>query len=222
MILSLGRSYVFIHIPKTGGTALSLALEARAKADDIMLGDTPKSQRRRHRVKDVPTRGRKWKHSTLSDIEGLVPAETFRSLFAFTMVRNPWDRAVSYYHWLREQKFDHPAVQLAKQLRFPEFVCHPQTMTSFKNASASSYMRHADGSEQCQLFIRLEHFETDAQPLFDHLGFELKLSISNTSSRSRDWRKYYDDQSAEAVAQSCAEDIRRFEYYFNDSPLSLS
>ena len=42
MILSPGRSYVFIHAPKTGGTALALALEARAMKDDIMLGDTPK------------------------------------------------------------------------------------------------------------------------------------------------------------------------------------
>ncbi|MBA4351550.1 MAG: Type II secretory pathway, pullulanase PulA, partial [Rhodobacter sp.] len=27
MILSRGRRYVFVHIPKTGGTALTLALE---------------------------------------------------------------------------------------------------------------------------------------------------------------------------------------------------
>ncbi|MFV2003185.1 MAG: Type II secretory pathway, pullulanase PulA, partial [Paracoccaceae bacterium] len=30
MILSRARRYLFIHIPKTGGTALALALEARA------------------------------------------------------------------------------------------------------------------------------------------------------------------------------------------------
>ena len=43
MILSRGRKYIFIHIPKTGGTSLALALEARAMKDDIMLGDTPKA-----------------------------------------------------------------------------------------------------------------------------------------------------------------------------------
>ena len=30
MIISRGRRFIFVHIPKTGGTALSLALEARA------------------------------------------------------------------------------------------------------------------------------------------------------------------------------------------------
>ena len=30
MIISRGRGYVFVHIPKTGGTSLALALESRA------------------------------------------------------------------------------------------------------------------------------------------------------------------------------------------------
>ena len=40
MILSRGRRYLFIHIPKTGGTSMALALEARTMKDDLMLGDT--------------------------------------------------------------------------------------------------------------------------------------------------------------------------------------
>ncbi|MFY0311768.1 sulfotransferase family 2 domain-containing protein [Leisingera sp. D0M16] len=220
MILSQGRRYVFIHIPKTGGTALALALEARAMADDMMLGDTPKAVKRRRRLKDAQARGRLWKHSTLSDIEGLVPEDALRGLFAFTMVRNPWDRAVSYYHWLREQAFDHPAIGLAQNLEFRAFVQHPDIISAFRGSPASSYMRHADGTEQCRLYIRLEHFQSDAQPLFDHLGFALNLPRVNESGRQRDWRLYYDDAAAEAIATACAQDIAQFEYSFNDSLLS--
>ena len=53
MILSRGRRYIFVHAPKTGGTSLALALEARAMADDIMLGDTPKAKKRRRRLDGV-------------------------------------------------------------------------------------------------------------------------------------------------------------------------
>ena len=221
MILSRGRKYLFIHIPKTGGTALALALETRAMRDDMMLGDTPKAKNRRRRLQGIKTAGRLWKHSTLADLSGLIPEDEMRALFTFTLVRNPWDRAVSYYHWLREQGFDHPAVRLSKSLEFKEFILHPVVLRSFETNSAPSYMRHADGAEQCQLYIRLEHFASDAVPLFDHLGFSLDLPVENASTRQRDWRGYYDAQTQAALAQACREEITRFEYSFNDFDLAL-
>jgi len=221
MILSRGRKYLFIHIPKTGGTALALALETRAMRDDMMLGDTPKAKNRRRRLQGIKTAGRLWKHSTLADLAGLIPADEMRALFTFALVRNPWDRAVSYYHWLRQQGFDHPAVRLSKSLEFKEFILHPVVLRSFETNSAPSYMRHADGAEQCQLYIRLEHFAADAVPLFDHLGFSLDLPVENASTRQRDWRGYYDAQTQAALAQACREEITRFEYSFNDFDLAL-
>lgn len=71
MILSRGRRYIFIHIPKTGGTALTLALEARAMKDDILIGDTPKAKARHARQRGLKSAGRLWKHATMADIAGL-------------------------------------------------------------------------------------------------------------------------------------------------------
>ena len=122
MILSRGRRYIFVHIPKTGGTALALALESRAMKDDILVGDTPKARRRKRRFQGVVAAGRLWKHSTLSDIAGLASDDDIADFFVVTLVRNPWDRMVSYYHWLRGQGFDHPAVKLAQSLDFSGFL----------------------------------------------------------------------------------------------------
>jgi hypothetical protein len=47
MIISPGRKFIFVHIPKTGGTSLALALEDRAMKNDILIGDTPKAKKRR-------------------------------------------------------------------------------------------------------------------------------------------------------------------------------
>lgn len=214
MILSTGRSYIFVHIPKTGGTSLALALEARAMRDDILIGDTPKAKRRHRRLSGLNAKGRLWKHSTLADIDGLLNPSDLGRMFVFTLVRNPWDRLVSYYHWLRTQCFDHQAVGLAKAMDFKSFVSQRFVSDSFRRAPASSYVTDAAGLERCNLYIRLEHFEQDAEPLFEHLGFRVSLPRENTSERDSDYRAYYDTASRHFVADYCAADIARFGYQF--------
>ena len=215
MIISPGRNFIFVHIPKTGGTSLALALEGRAMKDDIMLGDTPKALKRRRRMKDVQSRGRLWKHSTLSDIEGLLSPEQIAQMFVFTLVRNPWDRMVSYYHWLREQSFDHDAVRKAKALDFSGFLNDPEIGQSFLANPYGQYVTNSAGVTQRALFIRLEHFEEDAAPLWQHLGFQLQLPRENTSERARDYRSYYSDADSQRLATICLKDIENFNYRFS-------
>lgn len=216
MILSRGRGYLFLHIPKTGGTALTLALEARALKDDVIVADTPKGRARAARQKALKTAGRLWKHATLADLAGLVaPGEADR-LFILTLVRNPWDRLASYYHWLRAQSFAHPAVGLAKVHDFSTFLNHPQTIGSLRRWPYGAHVRDGDGRERARLMARIEALGEDLAPFEAHLGFRLTpLARANESQRPRDWRGLYSDRDAALVARLCAEDIARFGYRFD-------
>ena len=216
MILSRGRRFIFVHIPKTGGTALGLALEARAMKDDILIGDTPKARARRGRLVGVKSQGRLWKHSTLADIAGLATDAEIAGFFTLTLVRNPWDRALSYYTWLRAQAFAHPAVGLAKALSFSGFLNHPQTMTAFRLWPYAAYMRDRHGVERASLYARLEALDRDLAPFEAHLGFALPaIARANESDRPRDWRPAYSDSDAALIATLCAGDIARFHYSFD-------
>jgi ribosomal protein L36 len=215
MIVSPARKFIFVHIPKTGGTSLALALEARAHRDDILIGDTPKAIRRKGRVRTLNAKGRLWKHSTLADLDGALSPSDLDGMFIFTLVRNPWDRMVSYYHWLRQQGFDHPAVRLAKASGFEDFVLHPDTDASLRAFPAARYVTDATGIERASAYLRLEHLAEDLAPVEAHLGFRLDMPHANASDRPKDYRSAYSDRTAAAVASMCAEDIARFGYRFD-------
>lgn len=215
MIISRARRYIFVHAPKTGGTSLALALEARAAKDDILIGDTPKARRRKGRLVGLASSGRLWKHSRLRDIDGIVSEPEMRDFFVVTLVRNPWDRMVSYYHWLKLQGFDHPAVRAAKSMVFRDFLRDVGVQSSFRTAPVASYVTDGRGVDRCDLFVRLEHLADDIIPFENHLGFELlPLEFANRTERDRDYRKYYEKGDANLVSEFCAADISRFGYEY--------
>lgn len=193
---------------------MALALEERAMADDVMLGDTPKAKKRRRKAQGITTHGRLWKHSTLSDIDGLVSDQDVQDMFTFTLVRNPWDRMVSYYHWLQTQSFENIFVKFAKSMEFADFLKLSPVIASMKAAPARIYMTSRGGVEKCDLYIRLEHFKSDVAPLEDHLGFSIDLPQENMSDRNVAYQTYYSDDLRMHVGDICKEDIERFRYRY--------
>lgn len=102
---------------------------------------------------------------------------------------------------------------LAAQLDFADFVTSPEIGQSLGAAPYGSYVTDAQGHERCDAFVRLEHLRADLAPVEAHLGFALDVPEGvNASSRSRDYRSYYDAKSYDAVARICAVDIARFGY----------
>ena len=215
MIISRGRRYIFVHAPKTGGTALTLALEAKALRDDLLVADTPKARRRRRKLRGLSARGRLWKHATLADIDGVVTPEELDAFRVFTIVRNPWDRMVSYYRWLQTQAFDHPAVRKAKAMDFKAFLADPAIGRAFRGAPYASYVTDAAGELRCDLYLRLERLDADVARLEEMLGLRIApVPHANRSDRDPDYRSAYDEASAARVAHICADDIARFGYSF--------
>jgi hypothetical protein len=93
----LPDKFVFVHVPKTGGTSIESALmEATLGAK---LGDLAPE------VADqyfIPRKGSKRQHSKLYDYENF--GASIDSLFTFAFVRNPWDLVISEIFYFKTNK----------------------------------------------------------------------------------------------------------------------
>lgn len=111
MPISTRYNAIFVHIPKTGGTAIEDMLDIRYDRKDPaanLFNVRP--------TIDAPA----YQHYLPSEIEatGRAPKDAFR----FTIVREPWDRFLSAYAFIRRRRLPVERPTLADQLIFAEDV----------------------------------------------------------------------------------------------------
>ena len=107
MIISHKYRFVFVHIPKTGGTSIVRTLAQDVGKHDVIFHDDFKEQN--HNRQHFPINAglnNLYSHSLFRTFEKKSINKLDYTLFA--VVRNPWDRLVSMYHNLKEtDKFGH-------------------------------------------------------------------------------------------------------------------
>ena len=107
---------IFIHIPKTGGTTINTAMHNVYWQTDIDFN---------YRHIDIKT-----KKSTCGDIFDDANSRKYSDYTIFTMLREPVDRIISEYHFLRERK------EFINLLNRP-----PQNLNDYyKNRQTQNYM----------------------------------------------------------------------------------
>ncbi|MEM9371108.1 MAG: sulfotransferase family 2 domain-containing protein [Pseudomonadota bacterium] len=215
MIVSHTNRFVFVHAPKTGGTSLATALERHLEDGDITIGDTPLAKDWRKRFRDRPKQNpRIWKHSTLAEIERWLGEDAVARYRVVTLVRDPWDRLVSYYHWARAQDWEHPATRAAKALDFADFAAHPAGARSMFSQPARFWVTGRNGTVRCDRFLRLEHMAEEAQALGKLLNVEIGPVPHINQSAADNHRAAYSAGTAALVRQLAWRDIAEHGYAF--------
>lgn len=141
----------------------------------------------------------------------------------FTTVRNPWDRAVSIYHYgLKNPKsvWNKAAVEagafnnfLNSSILARHFRPDPgQTPVAQGTYDIDTFCQAKDGSVPVTVF-RME--ELDMLPPWLEQNFNLERSLPHVNeTERRAYRNYYDEESRARVAWLFENDIRRFGYIF--------
>ncbi len=99
MILSTEKKFIFIHVPKAAGTSVHGALSHLDIFHGLRRGDTAARERRAVEC-GLPAGAAIFsQHTAAKTVIQVLGREAYASYYTFCFVRNPWDVAVSWFHY---------------------------------------------------------------------------------------------------------------------------
>ena len=197
----------FIHIPKTGGSSMELILDSYSieKYFDSEMHPFPHFKQVglvKHQLVDS------------SDV-GLGIADMlttkFEEYFKFSIVRKPWDRIASLFHFRKER------TQLSPEVTFE---CYLKNLSEFEKLY-SHWVRPQidwlllDGKVAVDYIGRFEDLEKSWITISKKLRINYQpLPWLKKTKRVKDYREYYNDELRDIVGKWFERDIFWFDYKF--------
>jgi len=190
----------FVHIPKTAGSSVGRWLKDH---------------------QGISSYSESYHHPKLEEL-------TNDPKFSFTIVRNPWDRTVSFYHWLKNIEIPNPnssytsseAQTLLNNLNnisaWPSFEDWIENIESFKMFTGWWFTPATPQTEWTNgvtSILRYENLDEDfkqIQTLFDTSDSLPKLLITD----HKHYRDYYNDNTRNIIARLFEKDIDTWKYTF--------
>jgi hypothetical protein len=199
---------LFVHIPKTGGSSISNVINSSLKC----------KKNKKH-----------MKHYAVRDYIRHCGKVGFYNRFKFTVVRNPWDRLVSYFEHRRKYNLDKPTMsglehKLLKNKEFCPWFHQIVLRLDWLNKSTRI---HYGPSNQTYMLInwknkiavenicRFENLEEDFRNIAEnHLGIESYVFPHLLKTDRAPYQDYYNDSTRRAVGDFYRSDIKNFNYSF--------
>lgn len=233
MIISHTHKFIFIKSFKTAGTSIDSTLSTFCSGNDVV---TPMNDFKHNRNEkgefihnamnaeefeklDLPN----LQHVEARIIKEMVAPEVWNDYFKFSIARNPWDRAISYFYW---DKRNDPALKPKK--KFYNYLGVPFDELTQVRELFSEYIKNTTlpsndpfygmDDELCvDAVIRYENLLEDYSNICKKLGLpssELPRLKGGIRSARYHYSELYDEESKEIVAEQHKNDIRWFGYKF--------
>ncbi|MGX9117606.1 sulfotransferase family 2 domain-containing protein [Mesorhizobium sp. BHbsci] len=207
-MLSRELGCLFIHIPKNGGTSIEDAIwpDRKARSADQYWKN---AELNRHQKEGLH-------HLTAAQIRSETGAETFDRMFKFSLVRNPWDKAVSQFLYTKTWRQDLRRIlgltrfmSFRSYLRAIQLVDHPQWRPQHL------FVDDQDGNLLVDYVGRFERIREEFSLVSERIGLaNVALPHSKKAIRKADYHDYYTPETRDMIWNIYRTDIERFEYNF--------
>jgi len=205
VILSLSHRFIFVLVPKTAGSSVTMALRPYALMPPRTLW---RSFSRRLPIVEPPQKAHFRLHETALDIRRKLSPPVFESFERFAVVRNPFDHAVSHFRYMRQFR-DRKVAERFERLSFRDYLAErtkkPSLRTPFfaRLPDQSHFLIDQRGELLVDRVVKFERLDLEMTGLARDLGlkgFTLKrLNVTRDKPRKRSWQSYYDTATRDMV-----------------------
>ena len=200
MIYSKTHKFLFIHIPKTGGTSVQHAL--RPYATPLPDGTPPEQYLARHKRKYTAAYLKEW-----------LGEEEWNRVHKFAVVRNPYDWFVSICYFNSGKGQSDPA-EKEPMRRFIHGLDEPG---GEKKWSLKEWVCDEAGEVMLDRLLRFETLHEECMDLASHLGVRIELEHRLPSKR-KPYPYYYDSGMKRIVESIYKDEMELFDYRYGLAP----
>jgi len=168
---------IFIHIPKNAGTSI----------EEYFGNESVRIQPNKHA--DIHEIKRKFKNS-------------YNNYRKFTIIRNPYDKMVSWYFYLKRN-----LGEKYKVIEFNEWIKDPLKFWHVDDPVSYLKPQHEWVDNTVEI-IKFENLNNELNIFFTQ---EINLPITNKSNRN-DFLEYYNKDSLKIIYNRYKEDFKKFNY----------
>ena len=212
MIISHKHKFIFLKTRKTAGSSIQVTLAKHCGKDDIItgqyrLGIDDNSHSAGLNMDKFYTNH---PHPELTTTKRFLGNELWNSYFSFAIIRNPYDIAVSRYHWdikgkkgLKETSIEGFKSWVKEGNLLPEDCLHRYTCLN-------------DGTLNVDFIGRYENLEEDLNYICNKIGIpNLELPTLKGGFREKThYSEFYDAETIQIVRDFFKRDIEIFNYKF--------
>lgn len=228
MIISHKYKFIFIKTLKTAGTSIEVFLSQCCGDQDIVTPVLPHVEPHRARnyhgiwnpvpemiknrgqgligtCKNFIKREQFYNHIPARLVRERVPKNIWNSYFKFCVERNPWDKALSYYHMVNDRAGG--SISLDQYIEAGNFC--------------RNFPKYTDpnGGLLVDTVVKYESLMDELGIVFKELGipFDGSLGIKAKSQHRKDRRPYqevFSDQQREVIKTAFAKEIEMHSYVF--------
>lgn len=208
MLLSLEKNFIFIHVPKTAGSSFTDALKP-------WCVQPPRTQFRRllsHLpVRERPGRAYLRQHDKAAWVRHKLGRDFYEFKFKFATVRNPYDFALSYFHFLRKNRKARRFGQ-AQSWDFHTFLRYMEKKSRYVAVDQTSWLVDGSGKLIVDNLLRYELIDDDFRRVVTDLGLGQDVVLPKPQKIGASKRHEYDETAQAMVERIFARDFERLGY----------